>query len=99
MSGRASTSIRLCPCSSMRKSAATTASPSTTRLTARLSGTNHFGRSRGDALLDLVRPRGVDPHQAEVTTFPGAAASQSAGKRSNISPENGRGSTPSAKTV
>ena len=64
ISGAASTTKRLWPCSSMRKSPAITASPSTTCATARLSSTNHCGKSLDDRALDRVRAGALDADQA-----------------------------------
>ena len=73
----------------MRKSAAITASPSTTRLTARLSATNQAGKSSAMIRSAASASAASMRTSHEVTTRPGAATSQSAGKSANISPENG----------
>ena len=92
VSSRTQTAKRMCPAASMRKSPAMTALSSRTRLTARLSGTNHsFRRSTisSSARQPSTRMR------AEVTRTPGAAANQSAGKAEKRVPSNGLSDTPS----
>ena len=83
----------------MRKSPAITASPSTTRLTARLSGTNQAWKAPAIRASNASGSTVSIRTRHEVRTDPGAAASQSAGKRSKCSPEKGAGDTPSAKSV
>ena len=73
----------------MRKSAATTASASETRLAARLSGSNHTGRSRSTITSITSGGAGWIQRIQEVTSLPGAAASQSCGKSLKTSSENG----------
>jgi len=79
----------------MRKSPATIAAPSSTWLTARLSGTNHSckacdSRSSSGGVSTLT--------SADVTRWPGALASQSLGKTSKSAGSKGRSPRPSMNT-
>ena len=83
----------------MRKSAAITASPSTTRLTARLSGTNQLGEIRVEAGLDLGRLGGLDPHQARGQHLARRRGQPVGREQVEHLAENGLVATPSANSV